>query len=146
MPRTPFVTTMGRRRRRRKGYVRPVGMSERKKAYLAYIRSPAWRAFRVAWWEQYDRQFPVRTCYCCGKPQGSLKRSLELHHRTYERLGAERWDDLVAVCRSCHSAITKMHRTRNQTKNMMTIWEMTEARKRSMRNYQAKRDAAMGKS
>ncbi len=123
--RNPWVTTR-RAARRRKGTITPLGTSARKQAYLDYIKSTAWRSFRVAWWAEYDREHPERVCYCCGKPQSALKRSLELHHRTYERLGRERWDDIVAVCRSCHSAITKMHRTRYQTKNMMTIWEMTD--------------------
>lgn len=31
---------------------------------------------------------------------------LEVHHRTYERLGNERPEDLVALCWCCHDEIT----------------------------------------
>lgn len=34
---------------------------------------------------------------------------LEVHHRTYERLGAERDTDLVALCWCCHDEITDRH-------------------------------------
>jgi 5-methylcytosine-specific restriction endonuclease McrA len=36
-------------------------------------------------------------CEQCGKPWG-----LEVHHKTYERLGKESLDDLTCLCRDCH--------------------------------------------
>lgn len=132
-------------KRGRRGWVRPTGVSERKKAYLAYIRSPAWRAVRAAWWQEYDRRHPVRMCYCCGRPQSELKRSLELHHRTYERIGAEAYDDLVAVCGDrCHPWITKQWRSRGRTGLSMTLWELTDERRRRMRQYQEKKRGTAG--
>jgi hypothetical protein len=38
-----------------------------------------------------------QTCERCGHVA-----PLDLHHRTYERLGEEADDDLQLVCRSCH--------------------------------------------
>ena len=141
MPRTPwnpFVVTVRKPRRRRRGSVqRTGGMSERKKAYLAFIKSPAWRAYRAAWWAEYDRRNPVRVCYCCGVAQTELKRSLELHHRTYERLGREEWDDLCPVCQKCHQVITRMWRNRSRTGMTMTLWELTDWHRDQMKRYQA---------
>jgi hypothetical protein len=37
-------------------------------------------------------------CQRCGSKNG-----LEVHHKSYERLGDERDDDLEALCRQCHS-------------------------------------------
>lgn len=139
-PRTPFIATF-RKPRRRRGYTTKTGTSERKKAYLAYIRSPAWKAFRVAWWAEYDRRNTTRTCYCCAKPQTVLPSPLELHHRTYEHMGAEHYDDLVAVCRTCHTWITRRQRSRTTT---MTIWEITEARRTAIRAYLAKKEGRAG--
>lgn len=62
--------------------------------YLAYLNSPAWktrrnRALQLADWR----------CQRC-----SGKRDLQVHHRTYDRLGRE-WDqDLEVVCAACHEA------------------------------------------
>jgi len=64
--------------------------------YLAYIRSPEWRKRReVALFRASYR------CSICGK-----RRGLQVHHKTYERLGSEALDDLQVVCRGCHWWIT----------------------------------------
>ena len=140
-PRNPFIVTFRKPRRRRGSVQRAGGMSERKKAYLAFINSSAWRTYRAAWWQEYDRRHPVRVCWCCGKPRSELKRSLELHHRTYERLGREEWDDLVAVCSTCHRWITERQRSRKVT---MTIWQITDARRTMMQTYNGKRKGSAG--
>lgn len=58
-----------------------------------YLRTPEWRRTRAA--------ALVRAGHRC-----SLDRShtdgLEVHHNTYERVGAELASDLVVLCRSCH--------------------------------------------
>jgi hypothetical protein len=63
-------------------------------AYWDYLKSPHWRAVRAAY-KQSDRP---QKCMC-GSP------NFELHHRTYERLGAELLSDLVALCRLCHAMV-----------------------------------------
>lgn len=60
--------------------------------YRAYLQTPAWReradaAKARAGWE----------CALCTSSE-----HLNVHHRTYERLGAERPEDLVVLCRRCH--------------------------------------------
>ena len=35
---------------------------------------------------------------------------LEVHHRTYERVGKERDDDLTVLCHDCHRRFTKYNR------------------------------------
>jgi hypothetical protein len=130
MPRTPPTPYARTRRRRRRPVIFRTGLSPRKAAYLAYMKSPAWRAFRVAWWARYDTLNPVRRCYCCGITWQDA-RGLELHHRTYERLGREKWEDIVAVCsrrgNGCHQWITRLQRSRTTT---MSIWQITEARRK----------------
>lgn len=60
--------------------------------YQDYLKTPAWRqtrgkALRAA-------NFQCSKCLA--------KRQLEVHHKTYERLGHERPEDLEVVCSGCH--------------------------------------------
>lgn len=60
--------------------------------YREYLRSPEWRAIRAEKLRQAGNQ-----CALCP----NTKR-LEVHHRTYDRLGKERPDDLIVLCDRCH--------------------------------------------
>lgn len=60
--------------------------------YLAYLNSPGWRTTRNRALKRVEWR-----CERCVS-----KRELEVHHKSYERLGAE-WDsDLQVLCSSCH--------------------------------------------
>lgn len=63
--------------------------------YRKYIVSEAWRDKRT-------ELFRVRgkKCEICGS-----KKSIQVHHLTYERLGAELLSDLKVVCKPCHEKI-----------------------------------------
>lgn len=57
-------------------------------------------------------------CYICGKTNVSL----ELHHKTYERIGKERLTDLVQLCHLCHEQI---HIVLKQCyTNRFTLWNV----------------------
>src|SRR5262245_45671059 len=60
--------------------------------YLAYLKTPTWRHRR-------DRALQ-HAHWCCERC--ASKRSLEVHHKTYARLGAEHDDDLEVLCLRCH--------------------------------------------
>jgi hypothetical protein len=64
-------------------------------SYGDYLLSPHWLAFK-------DRFFAARKrrCFACRKRQG-----IELHHITYNRIGAERLDDVVPLCGRCHDRV-----------------------------------------
>lgn len=62
-------------------------------SYTEYLKSPYWRAIR--------RRALIRAghlCQWCGSAQ-----LLQVHHRTYDRLGHEQPDDLTVLCDPCHS-------------------------------------------
>jgi 5-methylcytosine-specific restriction endonuclease McrA len=62
--------------------------------------SPIWFARRKRWlaeWEKATGSPPV--CLACGGKWS------DLHHRSYDRLGNERWCDLVPLCRACHDQL-----------------------------------------
>ncbi len=61
--------------------------------YNAVISSKRWRDIRV------ERiHLAGGKCEQCG-----CNRRLELHHKTYERLGEELPEDLQVLCRQCHA-------------------------------------------
>lgn len=63
-----------------------------KEEYEDYRESPHWQAT-----SRRIRQFR-RVCEKCLFPY-----ELNVHHKTYATLGRERDDDLIVLCRSCHS-------------------------------------------
>jgi restriction endonuclease Mrr len=61
--------------------------------YRDYLRTPEWRRTRAAALERAGR--------CCSLDVTHTE-DLEVHHRTYERLGHELATDVVVLCRKCH--------------------------------------------
>jgi hypothetical protein len=70
------------------------------RTYADYLRSPEWAA--VKW--RYRRSKRPQGCQLCGaKP-------VDLHHRTYKRIGGkEHLSDLVALCRQHHDQAHAEH-------------------------------------
>jgi 5-methylcytosine-specific restriction endonuclease McrA len=66
---------------------------ERTRSYREYLQSPEWQGTR----DDALHQAKHRCCICNSRHQ------LEVHHRTYERIGHERPDDLTVLCRPCHA-------------------------------------------
>ncbi len=61
-------------------------------SYDDYLRSDHWREVRRRCLWRWDYR-----CAVCNSSQ-----FVDVHHRTYERLGAERETDVIALCRRCH--------------------------------------------
>jgi hypothetical protein len=61
--------------------------------YRDYLSTPEWKLKRELYYEHpgTDR------CALCNRTG-----FLDLHHRTYERIGEEAFEDLIALCRICH--------------------------------------------
>lgn len=70
--------------------------------YKAYLGSKRWAGKRKRRLRRDNK-----TCQTCGETMG-----LEVHHRTYERVGRERLSDLVTLCSWCHDAISGSIRRR----------------------------------
>lgn len=60
--------------------------------YSEYLKSE--------WWQQRRLKSLARAEHRCQVCNAGSR--LEVHHRTYERLGHERDADLVVLCRNCH--------------------------------------------
>ena len=60
--------------------------------YGEYLRTPHWRDLRMSKFREVGRRCQICNC----------GRRIEIHHRTYERLGCELLSDLTVLCRDCH--------------------------------------------
>jgi len=65
----------------------------RRMPYREYLRTPEWRVTRAAALERAGRSCSLDVTHTDA---------LEVHHRTYERLGCELASDLVVLCHACH--------------------------------------------
>lgn len=64
--------------------------------YARYRQSKKWKALR----DQVRKRAGFK-CQGCGAT--AQEKLLEVHHKTYERLGDERLEDLVLMCQRCHA-------------------------------------------
>lgn len=71
-----------------------------KEKYYEVIASARWKKIRQRFINKANG-----TCPKCGwkKESWDKSRTLDLHHKTYERLGNERDSDLELVCSVCHA-------------------------------------------
>lgn len=68
--------------------------------YADYLTSTAWYRLKA----RYRKSDLPQDCQMCGSGD------VELHHRTYERVGREELTDLIPLCKGCHSAAHSLHR------------------------------------
>jgi 5-methylcytosine-specific restriction endonuclease McrA len=86
-------------------------------SYSSYLNSPHWQSVRARY---YKSRLPNRiqgghiVCAACNGVG-----LLQLHHKSYKRLGAERLQDLVLLCGDCHQRIHAMNPKRKG------LWTMT---------------------
>lgn len=72
----------------------------RRLPYREYLLSEHWKATRNA-----ARHRAGYRCQRCGKQYEPAERGkLNVHHLSYDRLGAERDEDLEVLCRPCHAS------------------------------------------
>jgi hypothetical protein len=64
-----------------------------KEEYAQYLQTEHWSKVR-----HRALEYAERRCQVCYSPK-----QVEVHHRTYERIGHERPADLTVLCRECHA-------------------------------------------
>jgi hypothetical protein len=62
--------------------------------YDEYLLTPHWQEFRRQALERAEYR-----CQVCNSGNGPL----QVHHRTYERRGHERLEDVIVLCAKCHT-------------------------------------------
>jgi 5-methylcytosine-specific restriction endonuclease McrA len=82
--------------------------------YQDYLRSEHWqdvkRRFRAS-------KLHHAGCYVCGSAE-----NLNLHHKTYKRLGNERLTDLIYLCKPCHSYVHLLLKERPSSRT--NLWNV----------------------
>lgn len=68
--------------------------------YYAYINGPEWKARRARHLLTYGKR-----CEACHRTQ-----DIEVHHRTYQRMGDELDTDLAVLCDDCHTLVHQIHK------------------------------------
>ena len=68
--------------------------------YYEYLKSKQWRRVKYGFFLWLKKQNKMR-CNRCKRRMGKRK-DFAVHHRTYERLGCERHEDLELLCVTCH--------------------------------------------
>ena len=79
--------------------------------YKSYIISQAWYEKKT----EYRNSKLPQNCLVCQEPK------VDLHHRTYKRLGGEWLNDLVPLCRQHHDGVHSFHK-----KSKMNLWGATK--------------------
>jgi hypothetical protein len=77
--------------------------------YRKYINSRRWKKRRLRYYRKFGK-----ACAACRTADAPIT----LHHMSYDRLGAELDDDLLALCRPCHD---RLHRLYPQTCRETTL-------------------------
>jgi hypothetical protein len=71
-------------------------------SYTEYLQCEYWNAFKRTYFETH-----AKICFHCHS-----HRKIELHHLTYDRLGSERYEDVVVLCQYCHSLTHRLIKER----------------------------------
>lgn len=66
--------------------------------YYKYLLSERWKAKR-----SYRIRIDDYKCFCCGI--GVIGSSAHVHHLHYKNAGKEKEEDLITMCKRCHSQI-----------------------------------------
>lgn len=69
--------------------------------YTEYLKSEHWQDVRRRF---YQSKLYWGGCHCCGNRNVPLS----IHHKSYNRIGREKLNDLIAVCDRCHKEIHGM--------------------------------------
>lgn len=81
-------------------------LRQNKTTYAEYLDSEHWRNTRQRFWRS---KLHNGVCYVCGG-----KDSLQVHHKSYKRLGAEPLIHLCLLCDGCHKATHELDRNRGK--------------------------------
>lgn len=103
------------------------------KDYQSYLRGSAWAAKRLAALNRAEHRCQV--CYSNVK--------LQVHHRTYERLGDERPSDLTVLCDDCHAKFHEKMSRRRRRQQQRQEEEAARFDKRSSVEYEILRTARL---
>ena len=71
---------------------------KRDKQYIAYLNSKAWKAKKKLMFGKFGK-----SCQACRNTK-----KIDVHHLHYRNFGDELLQDLMVLCRKCHSDVHKL--------------------------------------
>ena len=72
--------------------------------YQQYLQSDHWQDVRKRYWKS---KLHDGSCWACGEKN----KPLQLHHKTYKRIGKERLNDLILLCGMCHKDVHTLEKS-----------------------------------
>lgn len=96
--------------------------------YLDYLKSDHWNAVKSRY---YQSKLPRRdkfgrpVCEVCG-----TYGRLDLHHKSYKRLGHEKLHDFALLCRDCHHELHDLYRVIKAQNRRAGLWGILRILKR----------------
>ena len=94
-------------------------------SYQVYLQSDHWKDIKKRF---YKSKLNKKKCYVCEKRFG-----LQLHHRTYKRLGKEYLHDLIQLCGVCHLKAHKLlEAARMRGNTRINLWTAARKLKKTM--------------
>ncbi len=94
-------------------------MSQPTTWYQDYLLTPRWARVRRRMLQRAG--FRCQQCRDYDRPIRRVR--LQVHHRSYTRLGQERWEDLEVLCRPCHEAAHGVPVEYRTTEGMEPLWK-----------------------
>ncbi len=94
---------MDSRMRHRRRPLRTPGRVAVGRRYAEWLASPGWHRRRRRWAYEEQRRNGRIVCALCGARWSQSHG--DLHHLSYSRMGRERHEDLMAMCRPCHELV-----------------------------------------
>jgi hypothetical protein len=103
-----------------------------KSEYHTYLKSDHWKNVKV----RYFSSKRPKVCDICGSDK-----EINLHHKTYTRLGHEYLTDLIVLCRDCHEAVHSFLKSKDRPKNITLIRAVRKIKQRfGLRRRKAKQN------
>ena len=98
-------------------------------SYREYLNSDHWKTTRKNFFSRSQRIIKMKRegGICCEFCRTSGK--INLHHKTYERLGCERTTDLIILCDGCHQTVHDLNRSVSlptRTKQVRKLLKITQ--------------------
>jgi hypothetical protein len=98
--------------------------------YNDYLKTEHWRIFKENFLASKSSK---KKCYCCGN-----KNNLQIHHKTYKRIGFEKNADVIEVCDNCHRMVHEMLKN-NPDRSVINLRNAEQNRKTKIKNLQQKK-------
>ena len=81
--------------------------------YKEYLNSSKWKVVR-----RIALEFANYRCQVCN-----CTKKLQVHHRSYQNIGAETLSDVIVLCNSCHSLFHGLQKNQIEIESQQTITE-----------------------